>query len=84
MLEFGLPSRRLLGQIERPHLLAQDLRVEQRFGFDSHFPGERVSGDGGKTKRIEHPTSNIRHPTSEAGKGLAAERGSQAELDKLA
>jgi hypothetical protein len=84
VLEFGLPSRRLLGQIERPPLLAQDLRVEERFGFDSHLPAERVSGHGGKTKRIEYRTSDIRHPTSKAGKGLAAERCSQGELDKFA
>ena len=84
VLVFGLPGVRLLGEHERPHLLAQDFRVKERFGFNSHLPGDRVSGDGGKTKRIEHPTSNIRHPTSKAGEGLAAERGSQAELDKLA
>jgi len=29
----GLPE-----QEKRPHLLAQDLRVEERFGFDSHLP----------------------------------------------
>ena len=39
VLEFGLPGRHLLRQVERPHLLAQDLRVEERFGFDSHLPG---------------------------------------------
>ena len=64
MLEFGLPDRRLREQAEGPHLLAQDFRVEQWFGFDSHLPGDKVSGDGGKTKRIEPPTSNIQHRTS--------------------
>jgi hypothetical protein len=38
VLEFGLPSRRLLRQIERPHLLAQDFRVEERFGFEGYLP----------------------------------------------
>jgi hypothetical protein len=44
MLEFGLPDRRLRGQAEGPHLLAQDFRVEERFGFDSHLPQDRLSG----------------------------------------
>jgi hypothetical protein len=83
MLEFGLPDHRLLGQVEGPYLLAQYFRVEERFGFDSHLPRDRVSGAGGKTKRIEHPTSSIRHPTSKAGKGLPAEMCSQGELDKV-
>ena len=42
VLEFGLPGARLLRQVEGPHLLAQDFRVEERFGFDSHLPGDRV------------------------------------------
>ena len=44
VLEFGLPGRRLLRQVEGPHLLAQDFRVEERFGFDSHLPGRRLCG----------------------------------------
>jgi hypothetical protein len=48
MLEFGLTGARLFRQIERPHLLAQDFRVEERFGFDSHLPGHRVGGAGEK------------------------------------
>ena len=36
VLEFGLPGRRLLRQVERPHLLAHDFGVEERFGFDGH------------------------------------------------
>ena len=36
-LEFGLPVRRVLGQAEGPHLLADDLRVEERFGFEGHL-----------------------------------------------
>jgi hypothetical protein len=31
VLEFGLPGAHLLRQVERPHLLAQDFRVEERF-----------------------------------------------------
>jgi hypothetical protein len=34
----------LLWEIERPHLLAQELRVEERFGFDSYLPGAKVGG----------------------------------------
>jgi hypothetical protein len=48
VLKFGLPDRRLVRETERPHLLAQDLRVEQRFGFDSHLPGKRLGGAGKK------------------------------------
>jgi hypothetical protein len=48
MYEYGLPPSRLLGQVERPHLLAQDFRVEQRFGFDSHLLGKRLVGAGKK------------------------------------
>ena len=48
VLEFGLPDRRLVREIERPHLLAQDFRVEERFGFDSHLPGKRLCGPGKK------------------------------------
>jgi hypothetical protein len=47
-LEFGLPGRRLLRDAERPYLLAQDFRVEERFGFDSHLPGDRVCATGKK------------------------------------
>jgi hypothetical protein len=48
MLEFGLRGARLFRQIERSHLLAQDFQVEERFGFDSHLPGDRVCGAGKK------------------------------------
>jgi hypothetical protein len=34
--------------LERPYLLAQDLRVEERFGFDGHLSGDRVFGGGEK------------------------------------
>ena len=50
VLELGLPDCRLLWEVERPHLLAQDLRMEERFGFESHLPGDL---------NIQHPTSNI-------------------------
>ena len=36
VLELGLPGRHVLRQVERPHLLAHDFRVEERFGFDGH------------------------------------------------
>jgi hypothetical protein len=32
--EFGLPVLHVLGQVERPHLLPDDLGVEEWFGFD--------------------------------------------------
>jgi hypothetical protein len=35
----------LLRQIERPHLLAQDFRAEERFGFEGHLPQQRISTD---------------------------------------
>ncbi len=54
VLEFGLPGGGLLWQDERPHLLAQDFRVEERFGFEGHLPGEKVCEPRRKTKRIEH------------------------------
>jgi hypothetical protein len=38
----------LVREIERPHLLAQDFRVEERFGFESHLPGDSVCGRGEK------------------------------------
>jgi hypothetical protein len=40
------------GYFERPHLLAQDLRVEERFGFDSHLPVDRLCGAGKKPSRF--------------------------------
>jgi hypothetical protein len=73
----------LVREGERPHLLAQDFRVEERFGFDSHLPGKRVSGTGKKTKRFEHPTSNIEHPTSKGGDRLRTQPRQEGDLDKL-
>jgi hypothetical protein len=65
VLEFGLPGARLLREVERPRLLAQDFRVEERFGFESHLPGGRLGGGGKKpSPNIQHPTSNTQHRTS--------------------
>jgi hypothetical protein len=36
--------------LERPHLLAQDFRVKERYGFDSHVPGQRICGIGEKPR----------------------------------
>ena len=55
MLEFGLPGARLLRQIERPDLLAQDFRVEERFGFDGHLPGDRIRRHLEKSKENLEP-----------------------------
>src|ERR1035438_1530964 len=44
----GCSGRRCPHQEERPHLLAQDFRVEQRFRFKGHLPLERVCRGGGK------------------------------------
>jgi hypothetical protein len=37
VLEFGLPVPHALRQVEGPHLLAEDFRVEERFGFEGHW-----------------------------------------------
>jgi hypothetical protein len=66
VLGFGLPSARLLRELERPHLLAQELRVKERFGFESHLPADRVFRAGGETKHDEHRTGNSQQPTSKA------------------
>jgi hypothetical protein len=51
--------------VERPYLLAQDFRVEERFGFDSHLPGDRIRRHTEKTKgNNQHRTSNLQHPTA--------------------
>ena len=56
-------------------MLAQDFRVEERFGFDGHLPEERIRRRRQETKGNEHPTSNIQQPTSNAGSrhGMKAE-----------
>jgi hypothetical protein len=36
--------------LEGPHLLAQDFRVEERFGFDSHLPGKKLCCTGKKPR----------------------------------
>jgi hypothetical protein len=84
MLEFGLLVRHALRQVESPHLLAEDFGVEERFGFERHLPGDRVCGCREKTKRIEHPTSNIEQPTSKDGNRFSAQRCHEGDLDKLA
>ena len=47
MLEFGLPVLDALRQVEGPHLLAQDFRVEEWFGFKSHLFSDGFTGKGG-------------------------------------
>ena len=37
VFELGLPVPEALRQVEGPHLLADDLRVEERFGFERHL-----------------------------------------------
>jgi len=44
VLEFGLPVPHALRQVESPHLLAEDFRVEERFGFERHLPRDGVCG----------------------------------------
>jgi hypothetical protein len=84
VLEFGLPGARLLRRVERPHLLAQHFRVEERFGFDSHLPPDRIRRRRQETKGNEHPTSNIEHPTSNDGSRFGAQQGQEGASDKLA
>jgi len=52
VLEFGLPAPDALRQVEGPHLLAEDLRVKERFGFERHLPGDKLCGPRKKAKRI--------------------------------
>src|ERR1035438_3258037 len=42
VLEFGQPVPHALRQVEGPHLLADDFRVEERFRFECHLFGGRV------------------------------------------
>ena len=44
----GCQSAVVLRQVERPHLLAQDFRVEERFGFEGHLFSGRLCRDGKK------------------------------------
>jgi hypothetical protein len=48
MLEFGLPVRHAIRQVEGPHLLAEHFRVEERFGFECHLFSGSLCGDGEK------------------------------------
>jgi len=48
VLEFGLPVPHAIRKIEAPHLLTQDFRVEERFGFEGHLPVEILCGTGKK------------------------------------
>jgi hypothetical protein len=48
VLELGLPVLHALQQVGRPHLLAQDFWVEERFGFGCHLPGDKEGGAGKK------------------------------------
>jgi len=76
-------DHRALRQIERLHLLAQDLRVEERFGFDSHLPGDRVCGAGKKPGPFAGRTSDLQHPTSKPEHCYTAEKPQESDLDKL-
>ena len=42
VLEFGLPVPHALWQVEGPHLLAEDFRVEERFRFERHLFSRRL------------------------------------------
>jgi hypothetical protein len=44
VLKIGLPIPHALRQVEGPHLLADYLRVEERFGFESHLLGDGFTG----------------------------------------
>jgi hypothetical protein len=48
MLEFGLPVPHALRQVEGPHLLAEDFRVEERFRFKGHLFSRSLCRDGKK------------------------------------
>ncbi len=55
VLEFGQPVPRALRQAERAHLLAEDLRVEERFGFEGHLFSGRLWATAQKAERIGGP-----------------------------
>lgn len=70
-------------------LLAQDICVEERFGFQGHLPGDRVSGAGkkrsgfltgrqpGQTTNMQHPASNLEH--RKAGQSHSEPPSSEAQ-----
>jgi hypothetical protein len=60
------------------------MRMEERFGFERHLPGDRAGGRRGKTKRIEHQTSNLEQPASKDKDRFTAAQPQESELDKLA
>jgi hypothetical protein len=63
MLEFGLPGAGWLRQIERPDLLAQDFRVEERLGFNSHLSDSRLCGAGRKPRAFAQGEATCRSGT---------------------
>ena len=77
VLKFGLPVRHALRQVEGPHLLAEDFRVEERLGFERHLFSGRLCRDGEKPSAFrlgtyrgegltEHPV--LRNSTAEGGR----------------
>ena len=72
VLEFGLPVPHALRQVESPHLLAEDFRVEERFGFERHLLGDRIRRHSEKTKRnIQHRTTSIQRRKPLHGPSMA-------------
>jgi hypothetical protein len=53
MPEFGLSVLDMLRQDERPHLLADDLRMKEQFGFESHLSRRRLYREWNKPSGLE-------------------------------
>jgi hypothetical protein len=60
VLELGLPVRHALGQVEGPHLLAEDFRVEERFGSEGHWDLRFTIYE----RRAKHKTAVLGKPVS--------------------
>jgi hypothetical protein len=68
--EFLLLVPHALGQVEAPHLLAEDFGVEERFGFERHLFSGRLCRTGKKPSAFL-PGPNIEPRTSDLKAGLA-------------
>ena len=70
VLKFGLPVRHALRQVEGPHLLAEDVRVEERFGFERHLFSGRLCRDGEKPSAFLLGTQRSRAASSSGSIGV--------------
>jgi hypothetical protein len=80
VLEFGLPLRHALRQVEGPHPLADDFRVEERFGFERHLFSGRLGRDGEKPSAFLPARCGMQQAESQ-GKGRAKARAGKCRND---